>query len=176
MTKVTTFPHQIPNKHAERGGCGGLAGDVVDACACVWAEVRTKLHRKGGIPDVSEVRQISNSSGQHPRGFAAILSEVRTIFVRCWGYYCKFVRYSDKSILSFVRTCALARSRGRGRCPAGMGERGTGQPEVTSSILFWEGGIPGIPFQACPCLPGSTIICLTRSINHFVLEPAFISY
>jgi hypothetical protein len=48
-----------------------------------------------------------------------------------------------------------------GRQSPPSGARGIGGPEVTSWFLFWENGIPGIPFQACPNLPGSTIICLT---------------
>jgi hypothetical protein len=139
-TKTPTSMRVLRRMRWVCGGCGG--------CLCMRVGGGAdKLHRKGGIPDVSEVRQISNSSGQHPRGFAAILTEVRTIFVRCWGYYCKFVRYSDKSILYCVRTCAVANTdaRGRGRCPAGMA--GAGNWSTGSDVIDC---IPGIPTSGNP--------------------------
>ena len=61
----------------------------------------------------------------------------------------------------FVTTAARAVGEVSGRQRALSGARGIGGPEVTSPIPFWEGGIPGNGFQACPYLPGSTIICLT---------------
>ena len=54
---------------------------------------------------------------------------------------------------------AVGEVTGRQRTPSVSW--GIGGPEVTSSILFRENGIPGISFRACPYLPGSTIICLT---------------
>ena len=67
--------------------------------------------------------------------------------------------WTDSRVGLTTTARVVGEAAGRQRVPRVA--RGIGGPEVTSSILFREFRFPGIPFQACPYLPGSTIICLT---------------